>query len=142
MADINKVWLSGLVVTPPVLTRISEKTPIASFTLQVNERFRDRTGAVQVKPNLIKIEALGKNADTAMDRVRDGKRFVIDGYLRQDRHQDSDECRVRSFAVYPDESAEDTSYREGLSQALKILLNSGDLRSAVAKLEVLVKAST
>lgn len=141
MADINKVWLSGLVITPPTLTKISEKTPLASFTLQVNERFRDRTGQAQVKPNLIRLEALGKNAESVADRVKEGKRYVVDGYLRQDRYGESDEIRVRTFAVYPDESAEDASYREGLNQALKILLNSRDLATAIQKMEVLVKSS-
>lgn len=141
MADINKVWLSGLVVTMPVLTRISEKTPLSSFTLQINERFQDRSGNVQIKPNLVKIECLGRNAETVMDRVREGKRFVVDGYLRQDRHNEYDDVRVRSFAVYEDVSAEDVSYRGGLEQAMKILLNSNDIHAALSKIEVLLKSS-
>jgi single stranded DNA-binding protein len=139
MADINKVWLSGLAITQPVLTKIAERTPLASFTLQINERFKDRSGTVQVKPNLIKIESLGKNADTVMDRVREGKRYIVDGYLRQDRYSDQDEVKVRSFATYADDSAEDTSYREGLNHAMKILLNSHNLDSALNKIKVLVE---
>jgi single-stranded DNA-binding protein len=139
MADINKVWLSGLVVTPPLFTRLSEKTPLASFTIQINEKFRDKTGQPQIKPNLIRVESLGKSAELVMDRVKEGRRYVVDGYLRQDRMADNDEIRVRSFAVYSDDSVENHTYTEGLNQALKILVHSHDLQSALSKLKVLIE---
>jgi single stranded DNA-binding protein len=141
MADINKVWMSGLVITQPVLTRISEKTPIATFTLQINEQFRDRSGQIQVKPNLIKIESLGKSAEMTLDKVFEGKRYIVDGYLRQDRVQENEEVRVRTFAVYPDESHETRHYKDGLTQAIKILANSHDLSAALGKLKVLLDNS-
>jgi len=139
MADINKVWLSGLAVTTPLFTKISERTPLSSFSLQINERFRDKTGSSRVKPNIIEIESLGKNAEQIIDRVKEGKRYVVDGFLRQDRYNEVDKIRVRSFAVYPDDSTEQHSYLDGLNQAIKILLNSSDLTSAISKIKVLVE---
>jgi len=137
MADINKVWLSGLVVSQPVLTRLSSKTPFTTFTIQVNERFVDRGGSVQLKPNLIRVESLGKSAETTAERVRQGARFSVDGYLRQDVVDGMEQIRVRSFAVYPDDSVETVNYKEGLKQAIEVLKKSRDLPSALKQLEEL-----
>lgn len=138
MADINKVWLSGLVVSPPVLTKLASRTPFTSFTIQVNERFLDRSGNPQFKPNLIRVESLGKSAESTAQRVKQGARFSVDGYLRQDVMEGIEQVRVRSFAVYPDDSAEVAHYKEGLKQALDILRRSRDLPSALRQLEELI----
>jgi len=139
MADINKVWISGLVVTPPVFSRLREKTPRTSFSIQINEQFRDGGGNLQIKPNIIKIESLGKHADLTVQKVKPGQRYVVDGYLRQDVIDQRDEVKVRTFAIYPDESAESVHHRKGLEEALKILVGSRDLESAVEKVRELLK---
>jgi single-stranded DNA-binding protein len=138
MGDINKVWLSGLVVTQPILTKLASKTPFTTFTIQVSERFIDRSGVAQLKSNLIRVESLGKSADITVQRVRQGARYTVDGYLRQDHVDGHDQVRVRSFAVYPDESADTATYRQGLKQALDILKRSRDLPAALERLEELL----
>lgn len=140
MADINKVWVSGLVVTQPILTKLASKTPFTTFTLQVNESFLDRFGNKQTKSNLIKIESLGKSAEQTAYKVKQGTRFSVDGYLRQDIIEGVDVTRIRSFAIYPDDSSEVFNYKEGLKQALEVLRKSRDMRTAVALLEDLLKA--
>jgi single-stranded DNA-binding protein len=137
MADINKVWLSGLVVTQPVLTKLSSKTPFSTFTIQVNERFINHGGHVQLKPNLIRVESLGKSAENTVERVRQGARFSVDGYLRQDLIDGVEQIRVRSFAVYPDDSVETVNYKEGLKQAIEVIKRSRDLSTALKQLEEL-----
>jgi len=132
MADINKVWLSGMVVSNAMYTKLPSNTPITTFTLQVNEQFSDRSGIVQVKPNLVRVESLGKSAENVANKVRQGTRYMIDGYLRQDS---SEGIRVRTFAVYPDDTLEDVCYKEGLKQAVKILKTSRDVNAAVEKIE-------
>lgn len=139
MADINKVWVSGLVVTQPILTKLASKTPFTTFTLQVNETFLDRFGSRQTKSNLLKIESLGKSAEQTVHKVKQGARFSVDGYLRQDVIDGVDTTRIRSFAIYPDDSAEVANYKEGLRQALEVLRKSRDMRSAVALLEDLLR---
>jgi len=140
MADINKVWLSGLVVSQPVLTKLSSKTPFTTFSIQVNEKFKDRNGIIKAKPNIIRIESLGKSAEITASRVKQGGRYTVDGYLRQDIIGEIDQVRVRSFAVYADDSSDHITYKEGLKQALEILRKSRDLESAVERLEDLLKS--
>ncbi|NDC22608.1 MAG: single-stranded DNA-binding protein [Proteobacteria bacterium] len=139
MGDINKVWISGLVITQPVLTRLASKTPFATFTIQVNERFIDKNGSAQLKANIIKIESLGKSAEVTAQKVKQGSRYTIDGYLRQDSVDGQDHTRVRTFAVYPDDSLDTVNYRQGLKQAVEILRKSRDLKSAIERIEELIQ---
>lgn len=136
--DINKVWLSGVVVTEPVRTSIAGDTPLTYFNIQVNESFNDRNGMKQLKPNLIRIEVLGKNAENVKKRVRCGKRYTVDGYIRIDNYDGQDFFRIRAFAVYPDDSLDFQNYKEGLKQALKLIKSSRDLDTAIDKIEELL----
>jgi single-stranded DNA-binding protein len=133
--DINKVWLSGVVVTEPQLSEISGSTPICAFSMQVNEKFTNRHDQVHLKPNIIRVEALGRAAKKAMDTVVHGKRYHIEGYLRQDFLEGDEQYRVRVFAVIPDESLDQIQYKEGLKKALGIVKNSVDRESAIEKLK-------
>lgn len=136
--DVNKVWVSGLAVTQPILTKLGGKTPFTTFTLQINERFKDREGNPCVKPNLIKIESLGKSAQMTVQKVKEGLRYVVDGYLRQDSGESGDYTRVRSFAVYKEDSETAAHHIEGLKQALDIMQKSRNMDTAKKVVEDLV----
>ena len=139
--DMNKVWLSGLAITQPILTKLGGKTPFTTFTLQVNERFNDRDGKRCIKPNLLKIESLGRSAATTVSKVKEGMRYVVDGYLRQDSGDEGDYTRVRSFAVYKEDSETTSHYIEGLRQALEVMHRSRNIDSAKKVLEDLINAT-
>lgn len=135
--DVNKVWLSGLVVSRPILTRINSKTPFSTFNLQVNEKFKDRGGHDKIKPNIFRIESLGRSAELTAEKVIEGQRFHVEGYLREDNRDGETEVRVRTFVVYPEESVSAENYRLGLRQALQILVKHGTVEAAVKELESL-----
>jgi len=139
--DINKVWISGLAVSEPVFTQLpsgSGSTPFTNFTLQVNEVFTDREGETRTKANFIRIEALGRSAETTAKKVQKGNRYYIDGYIRQDRLEDGDHVKVRVFAVYKDDTHDQVVHAEALKAALDIVLRSRDKDSAVKTLEGLI----
>lgn len=138
MSDINKVWISGVAVTAPVLTQLGSKTPFTTFILQVNEQFLDGNRNVRIKPNMIRVESLGKSAHATAEKVKQGKRYQVDGYLRQDRRDGQDDIRIRTFAVYREESVDCVNYNEGLKQALEVLKRSPNLQAAMATLEELM----
>lgn len=140
MSDINKVWVSGVVISDPILTKLSSKTPIASFIIQVNEKFIDRSGEAQVKPNLIKVESLGRSAERVIKLVKKGARYTIDGYLRQDHIDGFDQIRIRTFAVYSDDSGDNLAHKSGLNQAVRILRKSPDVKTAIARIEELIES--
>lgn len=136
--DINKVWLSGLVVSEPILTKFPSGTPITTFMLQVNEQYTDRNDKRQLRPNLVKVESLGRSAEMVAKKVCQGKRYMIDGYIRMELREEGEEFKIRTFAVYRDESNESALYSEGIKQAIEVIRKSRDLPTAVKNLEGLL----
>lgn len=134
MADINKVWLSGRAASQPVYTVLPPRTPLTTFDFQVNERFNNRNGQPCLKSNIIRIESLGKAADLARDKVFEGGRYVIEGYIRSDEGI----VRIRTFAIVKEESDESVVYAEGLKQALEIIERSRDRAAAMEELRRLL----
>lgn len=140
--DINKVWLSGIAVTQPVLTKLpANNTPFTTFTMQVNESFVDKSGAERIKANFIMIESLGKNAEATVSKVSKGQRYMVDGYIRTDKRRDNEEIiKIRTFTVYRDRTAGAAVYSEGLREALGILKKSLNKEAAISALESLLAA--
>lgn len=136
--DINKVWISGVAVTEPLLTILPTQTALASFTIQINEDYRDREGRDRTKANYVRVECLGKAAESVSKKVKKGGRCFVDGYIRQDTVEGRDMVAVRAFAVYKDKSLEGLAHREGLKQALELIETSRDKASAIKALEVLL----
>lgn len=144
--DINRVWLSGLVVSQPVLTSASGKTPLASFSLQVNEQYIDSQGVTKTRSNIIRIEGLGRVAASIMEKVHNGVRYSIEGYIRQDifsrsshnKEETSEYFKVRVFSVSKDGSGDGAQYDEGLRQALSLLEKSRDKEAALESLRRLL----
>jgi hypothetical protein len=134
MADINKVWLSGRAASQPLYTMLPPRTPLTTFDFHVNERFNNRTGHPCLKTNIIRIESLGRAAELARDKVREGGRYVIEGYIRSDDGL----VRIRTFAIVKEESDESIVYAEGLKQALEILERSRDKAAAMEELKRLL----
>jgi hypothetical protein len=134
MADINKVWLTGLAVSQPVFTVNLPKTPFTVFTLEVNEQFIGRTGKVHRRPNFITIESIGRSAAIAASRVVKGGRYTVEGYLRVD----DGAVKVRSFAIYKEESQDAEVYAQGLKQAVEIIERSRDRDTALRELRGII----
>lgn len=138
--DINKVWLSGVVITKPVLTKLSSQVPSCSFRLQVTERYVNKRNEDLSRQNIITIESLGRSAERVAETIKQGSRYTVDGYIRVDVSGDgSESIRIRSFAIYPDETSDNIVYKEGIKQALEILSKSKNLESAKEALEQIIR---
>ena len=139
--DINKLWLSGEAVTNPTQETLGGKTKLSFFILKIKEKYYNRKKEKVFHESFVKIESLGKASYNVMDTVKKGGRYMVDGYLRQDRIGNRDDVRARTFAVYPDESDDGHSHSSGLVAAFNILESSMDIESAREKLAVLIKHS-
>ncbi len=136
--DINKVWLSGLCVSQPVITKPSGKTPLAAFNFQVNEQYTDGQGVPKVRPNIVRVEGLGRAAEAIMGKVQQGLRYYIDGYIRQDIRDDGEFLKIRVFSVSKEDSGDGAVYTQALRQALEVMERSRDLGSAVTTLKDMI----
>jgi hypothetical protein len=136
--DINKVFMTGVAETEPVLTTLPQtKTPLCYFTLRVEERFTSNRSVPSVRANYFRVESLGRQAESAYNKVKKGGRYLVDGYLRQENSVANriDHVKIRSFGIIVDPSSESRSYQAGLAQALSILSGSLDLASAITALQ-------
>lgn len=135
MSDINKVWISGRAISRPVYTKLPPRTPLTTFDFLVQERFIDNNNQVQFKPNVVRVESLGRAAELARDRVSEGGRYQIEGYLRVDDGQ----VRIRTFAIVKEETDEAVQYEAGLLQALDILERSRNKEAAIDELRRILR---
>lgn len=139
MADTNKVWLSGIAATKPILSRLpgGKGLPFCWFELLVREDFVSK-GQPASRGMLVRIEALGQQADKVFGKVHEGQRYEVHGYLRQNEEGG---YLVRAFNVLADTSDEGRAYEDGLRAAHAVLLKSADVKSAAEALRLLFNTS-
>jgi len=142
MGDVNKTTHTGIAITNPSFTYLSNKTPMAIFTLKVRETWMTKSGVKQSRDNLLKFEALSKNAFWVKDNVKVGRRYYIDGYARTDSINGVEEQKFRILHIIEEDNEEfqdgkKVGYKEGIYQALAIIRNSDTLETAKAKLELI-----
>lgn len=139
--NINKILLTGTVDSKPILTRLPQSsTPVCSFILRVEERFVNSKEVVNIRPNYFKIESLGRQANEAFEKIKQGGRYLIDGYLRQEHNQatNTDIIKVRTYGIVADHSDDSLSYRQGIKKAIQVLSKSKNPTTAAAELEEII----
>jgi single-stranded DNA-binding protein len=139
--DFNKVFLSGVVETEPILSTLPQSgTPLCYFTLRVDEKFLSEGKTWIVRPNYFRVECLGRQATSSFKKVRLGGRYFVDGYLRQENSTVNkiDIVKVRSYGVVADPSMDAHHYRMGLKKAVGILYTTKDVDKALDILEVIL----
>lgn len=139
--DLNKVFLSGIVETDPVLGSLPQSgTPMCHFVLRVDEKFLADGRNWTVRPNYFRIECLGKQATTSFKKVKFGGRYFVDGYLRQENSTlgKVDIVKVRSYGVIPDPSMDTHYYKLGLKKALSVVSAAMDTEKAIRILEDII----
>jgi primosomal replication protein N len=140
--DLNIVLLTGQIITEPIKSRLNyQKTPMASFTLQCNEYYRDSvSGASTYHPNIFSIQTLGRNAESISDRFVKGMRVYVEGYVRSDEDKSNPFC-IRTHAIRNEETLYAQKYYEGVEHALEVLKTSRDKGSAVEALTKILGAN-
>lgn len=78
---INRVVLVGRLTRDPELRRTSNETPVASFTLAVDDRTRDAEG--NSTTSFIGVTVWNNQADNVAKFCRKGALVGVDGRLRQ-----------------------------------------------------------
>lgn len=136
--DINKILLTGVCDTEPVLTELPQsRTPLCYFTLRVEERFLTGKKNLVCRPNYFRVETLGRQAELSYKKVKHGARYLVDGYLRQENNIPNkiDIVKIRTFGVVEDPSLDSHQYKKGLMKALSILQSSRDVTKTIQLLE-------
>lgn len=140
--DINKILLTGVCDSDPVLTELPQsRTPLCHFTLRVDERFQNEKRLWVSRPNYFRVESLGRQAESNYKRIRNGSRYLVDGYLRQENNQPGkiDLVKVRTFGILEDPSADTFHYQKGLKKALELIRTYKDLSKVIQILEEVIE---
>lgn len=79
---INKVLLSGRLTRDPEPRRTDGGKTISSFTIAVNENWKNVQGEERKDVSFVECRAWGKQADSCNDNLKKGSLVLIDGKLK------------------------------------------------------------
>jgi single-strand DNA-binding protein len=101
MISLNRVILTGKVVTPPRRHYRPDGSPVIQFPLELNDienlkgQAPHRAGTGQGGRNQINIVAIGKLAEFKLDLLQSGQHLMVIGKLNQ-RHWQTPEGKNRT----------------------------------------------
>ena len=96
MANLNKVMLIGNLTRDPELRVTPKGTAICTFSLAVNRKFRDESGADREEVTYVDIEAWGKAGENISKYCTKGRPLFVEGRLRLDQWEDKNTKEKRS----------------------------------------------
>ncbi len=96
MANLNKVMLIGNLTRDPELRVTPKGTAICQFSLAVNRKFRDDSGADREEVTYVDIEAWGKSGENISKYCTKGRPLFVEGRLRLDQWEDKNTKEKRS----------------------------------------------
>ncbi len=98
--SFNKVILVGNLGRDPELRYTAQGTPVCSFSLATNERFKDRNGETQDRTTWFKVTLWGRQAETASQYLQKGRPVYIEGRLRLEEWTDRDGKARQTLEVH------------------------------------------
>ncbi len=97
---MNRVVLVGRLTRDPELRRTSNETPVASFTLAVDDRLKDANG--QKTTTFINVTVWNQAADNVSKYCRKGSLVGVDGRLHQRTYEKRDGSKASVIEVIAD----------------------------------------
>jgi|SRR5271157_4756892 len=99
---INLVVISGNLTKDPELKYLGSGTAVCSFTLALNNKYKNSSGEIIEEVSYIDVVAFGKSAENCTENLHKGSRATIQGRLKQERWEDKNgggqRSRVRVMA--------------------------------------------
>jgi len=96
MAALNKVLLIGNLTRDPDMRYLPSNAAVESFSLAVNERYKDKDGNLVERADFIDCEAFSKTAEFIGKFFTKGRPIFIEGRLRLDQWEDKASGQKRS----------------------------------------------
>jgi single-strand DNA-binding protein len=87
---MNHVFLLGNLTRDPEVRYLPSGTPVATFDLAVNERYRDRNQELREETLFIRVETFQRQAETCAQYLKKGSRVLVEGKLRMDSWEAKD----------------------------------------------------
>lgn len=94
--NFNKVILMGNLTRDVELKYTQANTPVGSFGLAVNHRYKSATGEVKEEVTFVDCDAWGKTAELIAKFFTKGRPIFLEGRLKLDTWQDKNDGSKRS----------------------------------------------
>ena len=107
---LNDVKIIGNLVSEPEVRFTTKGTPVANFSLGINETYRVEDEQRQIT-TFVEVQVWGPSAENFAKLVRKGQEVFIEGALRQDRWEDKQSGGNRSKLFVKAERWQFTQYR-------------------------------
>lgn len=114
--SINKVVISGNIGGEPVLRQTAGGNQVLSFSVAVNDRYKDEGGEWKDRPNWVGCTMFGNRAASLSRFLAKGTKVAIEGKLRWSQWEAQDGGKRSKLEVVVDE-LEFMTGREGQQQA-------------------------
>ena len=85
--SINKVILIGNLGRDPEVKYTQNGTPVANFSLAVNERFKDKSGQYQERTEWVNVVLWQRLAEIAGEYLKKGSKVYIEGRLQTRKYE-------------------------------------------------------
>ncbi len=95
MATFNKVIMMGNLTRDPEMRATPKGTPVCSFSLALNRRYKTETGEDKEEVTFVDVEAYGKQAELIGKYVTKGRPLMVEGRLKLDSWEKNGEKRSR-----------------------------------------------
>jgi len=99
MANYNKVLLMGNLTRDPELRYTPSGTPVASFGLAVNRRFKRQDGEQSEETCFVDITAFGRQAEVVSEYLAKGRPVFVEGRLHQESWETQDGQKRTKLSV-------------------------------------------
>jgi single-strand DNA-binding protein len=90
MPNLNRVLLMGNLTRDPELRYTPNNTPVCSFGVAINRKWRSQDGQQNEETTFVDCEAWARTAEVINQYLGKGKPIFIEGRLRLDQWQDKD----------------------------------------------------
>ena len=96
MPNLNKVLLMGNLTRDPELKVTPKGTPVASFSLAINRKWKGEDGTEHEEVTYVDVEAWGKQAETIAKYMVKGRPLYVEGRLKLEQWEDKTTHEKRS----------------------------------------------
>jgi single-strand DNA-binding protein len=100
--NINKVIIAGNITRDPEVKFLENERCVCSFSLAVNESYKDKNGERKESVTFIDCEAWGRTAELIGQYLRKGSPCFIEGKLKLEKWDDKDGNKRSKFKVVAD----------------------------------------
>ena len=102
MQSLNKISLIGRIGQDSILRYTSDNTPVANFSIAIDESYKDSQGEKQENVQWFNVVAWRKLGEIAGEYLKKGQLLYVEGKLKIKSYEGKDGRPISGFEVIAD----------------------------------------